>query len=66
MRVSYCQNLNHRRSDAAVRFCPSCGEVVGQSVPTQRCTEAAHAKGRMEHSTFCVHCGKQLIQVPGR
>ena len=23
-----CSNLNHRRTDAPVRFCPSCGETV--------------------------------------
>jgi len=60
-----CQNLNHRRSDAAVRFCPSCGEVVGQNVPIQRCQESVHARERMDHSRFCVHCGKQLIASPG-
>lgn len=64
--MSSCQNLNHRRSDATVRFCPSCGEVVSQGVPIQRCPETLHAKERMEHSKFCVHCGKQLMQQHGR
>lgn len=61
-----CPNLNHRRSDAAVRFCPSCGEVVGQSIAVRHCQEALHAKERMEHSVFCVHCGKRLIPKQGR
>lgn len=66
MRTSICPNLNHRRSDAAVRFCPSCGEVVSQSVVAKHCSETLHAKERLEHSAFCVHCGQKLIMGPGR
>jgi hypothetical protein len=29
-----CPNLNHRRADAPVRFCPTSGEVVNENLPT--------------------------------
>jgi predicted RNA-binding Zn-ribbon protein involved in translation (DUF1610 family) len=53
--------MNHRRSDAPVRFCPECGEVVNAKVGIKRCREEEHAKRRREQSRFCVDCGEQLI-----
>jgi predicted RNA-binding Zn-ribbon protein involved in translation (DUF1610 family) len=53
--------MNHRRSDAPVRFCPTCGEAVNAKVAIKRCREAEHAKRRREQSRFCVYCGEQLI-----
>ncbi len=57
-----CSNMNHRRSDAPVRFCPTCGEVVNAAVALKRCREEQHGKRRREHSSYCVDCGEQLIQ----
>ncbi len=57
-----CPNLNHRRRDAPVRFCPMCGEVVNKDVPIKRCTHEEHARRRCERNRYCLHCGKQLIQ----
>ncbi len=61
-RRSYCLNFNHRRTNAPVRFCPTCGEVVNEDIPVRRCTEAEHAKRRRESSKYCVDCGEQLIE----
>ena len=57
-----CPNMNHRRSDAAVRFCPTCGEVVNAKIGMKRCREEEHAKRRRELSKFCVNCGEQIIR----
>ena len=56
-----CTNMNHRRSDAPVRFCPDCGEVVNAKVGIKRCREEEHGKRRRGQSRFCVDCGEQLI-----
>ena len=56
-----CENLNHRRSDAPVRNCPKCGEVVNKQIHIRACTEQEHTKARLDRRTFCVHCGLQLI-----
>jgi hypothetical protein len=55
-----CPNLNHRRSDAPVRFCPSCGEIVNDKVNTIRCLATRHDVQRRNQSIFCVDCGQQL------
>jgi hypothetical protein len=62
MREPLCPNLNHRRSNAPVRFCPRCGEVVNDAVGTKRCTEMAHAQKRQNREEFCVDCGERLIK----
>ena len=61
MRAKLCQNLNHRRYDAPVRYCPSCGEVVNPKVVVKACSEREHVQSRMNRNTYCVHCGSQLI-----
>ena len=57
-----CTNMNHRRSDAPVRFCPMCGEVVNESLATKRCPEEEHGRQRREQNKYCVDCGEELIQ----
>jgi predicted RNA-binding Zn-ribbon protein involved in translation (DUF1610 family) len=56
-----CNNLNHSRSNAPVRFCPQCGEVVAGRVAIKRCGEAGHAQRRRNGEQFCVDCGERLI-----
>jgi hypothetical protein len=60
MKSNPCQNFNHRRSDAPVRFCPQCGMVVNARVPVKRCSEERHDEGRRHHNLFCVDCGYAL------
>ncbi len=57
-----CQNFNHRRSNAPVRFCPTCGGVVNQSLPIKKCTQEEHAKRRRGRNKFCVDCSEQLVK----
>ncbi len=61
MQATNCPNFNHRRSNAPVRFCPNCGDVVNENVPRQNCSEEKHAKKRREMSKYCIDCGEQLI-----
>lgn len=67
MTISYrsaaatCPNLNHRRSDAPVGYCPQCGSHVNAAIRAAICTEAQHAASRRAQSVFCVHCGQRLI-----
>jgi ribosomal protein L34E len=56
-----CQNLNHRRSNAPVPYCPECGDVVNSSIPRRACSMDEHAVSRRRGSVYCVACGKQLI-----
>ena len=62
MNATSCPNLNHRRSDAPVRVCPQCGEVVNRDVAIKRCSERGHAQKRQNGDEFCVDCGEQLIK----
>jgi hypothetical protein len=62
MTLLNCPNLNHRRSNAPVRFCPRCGEVVNSAVLSKRCTEMGHAQKRQNREEFCVDCGERLIK----
>jgi len=56
-----CNNMNHRRSNAPVGYCPQCGGVVNRSIRAQPCTETRHAAARRDQTVFCVDCGAQLI-----
>jgi hypothetical protein len=58
--ATQCPNFNHRRSDAPVRHCPSCGEVVNAKVTSARCASPRHDARRKEGSAFCVDCGERL------
>lgn len=58
-----CPNMNHRRSDAPVAFCPTCGVPVNRLRATSGCTEARHAAARRQQTVFCVDCGTKLIHV---
>ena len=61
MRAVDCNNLNHRRSNSPVRFCPKCGEIVNSGIAIKRCSEEEHARKRREMETFCIDCGTRLI-----
>jgi rRNA maturation protein Nop10 len=56
-----CPNLNHRRSDAPVRYCPQCGGTVNSAHPVVACPADRHTAARRQQSAYCVHCGMQLI-----
>lgn len=60
MKPNPCENLNHRRSDAPVRFCPQCGKVVNAQISLKHCSEVNHDKSRRRHNFFCVDCGELL------
>ena len=58
-----CLNLNHRRTNALVRFCPMCGELMNKNIPMSgKCSTASHAKKRREINKYCFDCGEQLIK----
>ena len=59
--VNPCQNMNHRRANSPVPYCPQCGGVVNRELPRRACTAEQHAVSRRQGSTFCVGCGVQLI-----
>jgi hypothetical protein len=61
-----CPNLNHRRSDAPVRYCPQCGGTVNSDRSVSACTDERHAAARRQQSTYCAHCGVRLIGVDPR
>jgi hypothetical protein len=46
MRRQWCDNMNHRRDDAPVRFCPKCGEVVNANIIVKQCSVEEHAESR--------------------
>ncbi|MGZ3743082.1 MAG: hypothetical protein ACXVBQ_04415 [Pseudobdellovibrionaceae bacterium] len=56
---SRCQNMNHNRTNAPVKFCPSCGEAVNKAA-SNSCDEIKHAARRKERNSFCHDCGKKL------
>jgi hypothetical protein len=56
-----CPNMNHSRSNAPVRFCPSCGEKFSSTAPKVSCDEAKHASRRKDRNAFCHDCGKKLV-----
>ncbi len=56
-----CLNLNHRRSNAPVRHCPSCGDIVNDAVPAALCSERDHDDKRRHRDHYCIGCGVQLI-----
>ena len=61
-----CQNLNHRRSDAPVRYCPQCGGTVNSACPSAVCTEDRHTAARRQQSIYCAYCGVRLIEASPR
>jgi len=62
MRRQWCDNMNHRRNDAPVRFCPKCGEMVNANIILKKCSDVEHAVSRKDRYKHCVHCGLQLIK----
>jgi len=61
MQQELCPNLNHRRSDAPVRYCPMCGKVVNTNILVKKCSDNEHAESRMNRNKYCVHCGLELM-----
>jgi hypothetical protein len=59
-----CDNLNHRRSDAPVGYCPQCGKRVNARLRTFACDDALHARARRQRDAWCVHCGVTLRVAP--
>ncbi len=60
MKAERCPNYNHGRSDAPVRACPMCGEVVNAKLPVKHCSEENHARRRRNRDVFCTDCGERL------
>jgi len=56
----HCSNMNHRRADAPVRYCPECGAVVNARLPVRECSEKEHAAARRTQNKFCVDCGTRV------
>ncbi len=56
-----CPNMNHSRTNVAIRYCPSCGEVVGHAIPNRtRCDDSKHAHRRKDRNVYCCDCGTKL------
>jgi len=62
MRRELCPNMNHKRTDAPVRYCPKCGEVVNENIILKKCSDAEHAVSRKDRYKHCTDCGLQLIK----
>jgi hypothetical protein len=60
-----CENMNHRRANSPVPYCPQCGGVVNRDIPARTCSAEEHAITRRQGSIFCVACGVQLIVSRG-
>ena len=58
-----CENMNHRRPNAPVPFCPQCGGVVNDRLPVQECSEGKHAATRRQQTVYCVDCGTKVIDA---
>jgi len=56
-----CTNMNHRRVNSPVPYCPQCGAVVNRDLPRRDCRTDEHATARRQGAVFCVGCGTQLI-----
>lgn len=57
-----CPNMNHSRSNAPVKYCPNCGEIVNRQAQ-RKCDGEKHAHLRKSGNTFCVDCGKKLSEM---
>jgi len=62
MPARHCANDNHRRHVVTVRFCPSCGGMLNDTIAARSCPETNHAQMRRDRSTYCMHCGEQLVR----
>ncbi len=54
-----CPNMNHGRTNAPVKFCPSCGIVINKMAQGS-CNQNKHADLRKQRLSFCHDCGKSL------
>lgn len=62
MQRDTCPNLNHRRMNPPVRYCPNCGKLVNGTLLAKKCSEQEHAEMRRSRNEYCVDCGEQLIK----
>ena len=58
-----CENMNHRRPNAPVPFCPQCGGQVNGRLPSQDCSAAKHAASRRQQTVYCADCGTKIIDA---
>jgi hypothetical protein len=54
-----CPNMNHSRSNAPIKFCPSCGKSFGNQA-FKKCDNEKHAARRKGGDQFCIDCGLPL------
>ncbi len=57
--VNRCPNMNHSRTNATIKYCPNCGEVINRNA-NGNCNTSKHADLRKQRFTFCHDCGKKL------
>lgn len=62
MSVHKCLNVNHRRANSPFRFCPSCGEVLNNSVPISICGMEKHTKEIGRGDKYCRICGERFTR----
>ena len=58
-----CPNMNHGRTNAPIRHCPNCGELLNAAI-RKGCDDAKHKILRRDRSIFCHDCGKKLSTLP--
>lgn len=58
-----CANMNHSRSNAPIKFCPTCGEIVNR-LAQGRCDKITHMALRKDRHAFCTTCGEKLSANP--
>ncbi len=56
-----CDNLNHRRAQVSIRYCPSCGVLLNDRLAVRQCSHAAHVAAMRDRTTFCSDCGGRII-----
>lgn len=61
-RNNICSNLNHRITNAPVRYCPMCGEIVNNNIPTCECPAEDHAKKRRERKSIVLIAASRLFR----
>jgi hypothetical protein len=56
-----CPNMNHNKSNAPCKYCPSCGKVVNAGLHT-KCDHQKHFARRKDRDQFCIDCGQSLTK----
>jgi hypothetical protein len=57
---THCTNLNHRRTNPPVRYCPNCGKLMNGDIDVTKCPDGKHAERRKARNAYCMDCGDQL------